>query len=169
MLWHNGGMQITSRLDYAARPDQVYAMMTSTKWLEQLAQRCRANTYSTSAEPRTDGGMTTRLSMQLPAPSSVPMFSGKLMDVTYTVTWSPNGDESYRGKMRIDVAKVPLHFTGQADITAAGRGTVVDYDATLQVKIPVIGKKIEQAASPFMTRVIEVQQELGETWLTNAQ
>ena len=56
-------MDISSRLDFAAQPNDVYAMMTNQKYLEEVSVASGSLSYAVSVE-----GSTTKTSRTLPAP-----------------------------------------------------------------------------------------------------
>jgi len=63
-------MDISSHLDFAAQPADVYAMMTDQKYLEEVCVASGSLSYHVSAE-----GPTTKTSRTLPAPDSAARFA----------------------------------------------------------------------------------------------
>ena len=55
--------------------------------------------------------------------------------------------------------------SGKLQLSAGGRGTVVDITGELKVAIPLLGKKLEESAAPAVTEGYQKQQEVGDRWL----
>ncbi|MEL4357570.1 MULTISPECIES: DUF2505 domain-containing protein [unclassified Luteococcus] len=154
-------MEITSRLDFEADPKTVYLMMTDKGWLEELVSRSEATSHTIDV-----AGRTTRIEMSLPAPSEVARFVGSALKLNQTVEWDDAAsDDSRTGRLTIQVPGMPVTMDGTARLYPGGRGTIVDYAGELKVNIPLMGKKIEQQAGPYIKDAIDAQQDAGEDWL----
>lgn len=155
------GMQISSRLDFEADPKTVYEMMTDKGWLTELVSRTGATSHTIDV-----AGPTTRIDMALPAPSEVSKFVGSALNLQQVIEWGPAAaDGSREGTLAITVPGLPVTMDGRAEMRPGGRGTVVDYSGDFQVRIPLMGKKIEQQASPYVKQAIDAQQEAGDDWI----
>lgn len=160
-----GGMDISSRLEFEADPKTVYQMMTDQGWLEELAASLDARTRGIDV-----AGTTTRVQLAVDAPEQVRSFVGATLDMDQTVTWSePAADGSRTATMVIQVPGKPVSVDGNARLYPGGRGTVVEYTGELTVKVPFLGKKIEQQAAPHVKRAIDAQQQAGDDWLAARQ
>ena len=86
-------MDISSHLDFAAAPAEVYAMMTDQKYLEEVCVASESLSYNVSVD-----GSTTRTSRTLPAPDSAARFTGPQLTVNDEVVWAdPASDGSRSG------------------------------------------------------------------------
>ncbi len=156
-------MDISSRLEFAATPKAVYLMMTDPAWLEDLISRSEATSHTVSV-----AGSTTRIEMALPAPKEVSRFAGNALKLVQTVEWAdPAADDSRDGTLTVDSPGLPVDMHGQARMYPGGKGTIVDYSGALKVNIPLMGKKVEQMASPYIKDAIDSQQEAGDEWLAS--
>lgn len=154
-------MQITSRLDFAADPTTVYQMVTDPNWLEELCQQTTATSHSVEV-----AAGTTRLHLSLPTPKEASAFIGSTLNLTQTVEWADAApDGSHSGRMNVEIPGLPVTLTGTALLAPGGRGTTVDYNGELEVKIPLVGNKIEQAAAPYIKQALDAQQSVGDQWL----
>ena len=61
----------------------------------------------------------------------------------------------------------PVTFRGKAQLSAGGRGSVVDITGELKVAIPLLGRKLEESAAPAVTDGYKKQQEVGDRWLAS--
>ncbi len=156
-------MEITSQLDFAATPDQVMSMMMDADWLSNLATRSQA----TSSTVNVNGNHTT-IQMELTTPSKAAAVAGSKLNLVQSIIWAePNASGERDGRMTIDVKGLPAQFIGTAKVREGGKGCTVDYCGQLMVNLPFVGKKLAEAAAPYMVKVIEIQQELGDEYLAD--
>lgn len=156
-----GGMDISSRLEFAAAPGAVHQMMTTPAWLDDLVSRTDATEHTTTV-----AGDTTRVEMTVPAPAEVARFAGSGLRLVQEVQWGPAAaDGSREGTLHVTSPGLPVDMTGHATLAPGGRGTVVEYTGQLTVNIPFVGKKVEQQAAPYVKDAIDAQQVAGDEWL----
>ena len=156
-------MDISSHLDFAAQPTDVYAMMTDQKYLEEVCVASGSLSYHASAE-----GPTTKTSRTLPAPDSAARFTGPKLTVNEEVVWGDqSSDGSRSGAVTMTVLGQPVAFRGKVQLSAGGRGSVVDISGELKVAIPLLGRKLEESAAPAVMDGYKTQQEVGDRWLAS--
>jgi hypothetical protein len=155
-------MDITSEAHFAAEPSAVYTMLTSKEYLERVCEATRATDYQVRV-----AGATTVVTRSLPAPEMAARFTGPTLTVVEETTWQePGGDGSRVGVLKLTVTGQPVTMNGTTSISANGTGTVLALHAQLKVAIPLLGKKMEQAAAPAITSGFRTHQSVGSTWLT---
>jgi len=156
------GMEISSHLDFAAPPADVYAMMTNQRFLEEVCVASGSMSYNVSAA----GSTTTQTSRTLPAPESAARFTGPQLTVNDEVLWGEaSSDGSRTGTVTMNVLGQPVSFRGGIRISPGGRGSVVDVRGDLKVAIPLLGRKLEESAAPAVMAAYRTQQEVGDKWL----
>jgi hypothetical protein len=156
-------MDISSRLDFAAQPNDVYAMMTNQKYLEEVSVASGSLSYAASVE-----GSTTKTSRTLPAPDTAARFTGPQLTVNEEVVWDgPSADGSRSGAITMTVLGQPVTFRGKLNLSPGGRGSVVDIIGELKVAIPLLGRKLEESAAPAVMAGYQTQQEVGNRWLAS--
>jgi hypothetical protein len=154
-------MDISSHLDFAAEPADVYAMMTDRRYLDEVCVASGSLNYHVSVD-----GSTTKTSRTLPAPDSAARFTGPQLTVDEEVVWGdPSSDGSRSGTVTMTVLGQPVKFRGRLQLSAGGRGSVVDITGDLKVAIPLLGKKLEESTAPAVTEGYSKQQEVGDRWL----
>jgi len=157
-----GGMDITTRIEFAAPPADVYAMMTDQLFLEQVCEATESRSYDATVS-----GSTTVTSRTFPAPDAVARFTGADLTVSEETVWDGGGPEGQRtGELRMTVKGQPVSMRGHVSIAAGGRGTIVQLTGDLKVAIPLLGKKIEQQTAPVVLAGFQTQQQVGERWLS---
>ena len=157
-------MDISSHLDFAAPPDEVYAMMTDQRYLEEVCVASDSISYHVSA-----AGSTTQTSRTMPAPESAARFTGPQLTVNDEIVWGdPSSDGSRSGTVTMTVLGQPVTFKGGIRLSPGGRGSVVDVRGDLKVAIPLLGRKLEEAAAPAVMAGYRTQQEVGDRWLSRS-
>jgi hypothetical protein len=157
-------MDISSHLDFAAPPDEVYTMMTDQRYLEEVCVASDSISYHVSA-----AGSTTQSSRTLPAPESAARFTGPQLTVNDEIVWGdPSSDGSRSGTVTMTVLGQPVTFKGGIRLSPGGRGSVVDVRGDLKVAIPLLGRKLEEAAAPAVMAGYRTQQEVGDRWLSRS-
>ena len=156
-----GGMDITTRLEFAAAPPEVYAMLTDAQYLDEV---CRA-THSTSYDVDV-AGSTTRTTRSFPAPDAVARFVGGTLTVSEQTVWGEAAADGARtATLDMTVQGQPVSMKGRLALTPGGPGTVVELTGALKVAIPLLGKKLEQSSAPAVLAGFSKQQEVGGRWL----
>jgi hypothetical protein len=156
-------MDISSHLDFAADPADVYAMMTDQGYLDEVCVASGSLSYDVSVD-----GSTTRTSRTLPAPDSAVRFTGPKLTVNDEVVWGdPSSDGSRGGTVTMTILGQPVKFRGKLQLSAGGRGSVLDITGELKVAIPILGKKLAESAAPAVTEGYKKQQEVGDRWLAS--
>ena len=156
-------MNISSHLDFAARPVDVYAMITDQKYLEEVCVASGSLSYHVSVD-----GPTTRTSRTLPAPDSAARFTGPQLTVNDEIVWgAPSSDGSRTATVSMTVLGQPVTFKGNQQLSTGGRGSVVDVSGELKVAIPLLGRKLEESAAPAVMAGYRTQQEVGDRWLAS--
>jgi Protein of unknown function (DUF2505) len=158
-------MDISSHLEFAAAPAEVYAMLTDERFLKEVCVASESLSYHVSV-----ADSTTRTSRTLHAPESAARFTGPQLTVNEEVIWAgPSLDGSRVGTVVMTVLGQPVRFKGVLQLLAGGRGTVVDVRGELKVAIPLLGRKLEEAAAPAVTAGYRTQQEVGNRWLAEGR
>lgn len=155
-------MDIESRADYPADPSAVFSLLTNREFLEQVCQRTHAREQEVSVD-----GTDVKVSRTLPAPDQARPFTGETLTVVEEVSWSdPQPDGSRTGNVSMTVPGQPVTFRGTYRLIAEGeQGTAMTLNGELKVNVPLVGKKMEQAAEPAVLEGFRTQQELATDWL----
>jgi hypothetical protein len=155
-------MDIRTSLDFAADPAAVFTMLTDEKYLEEVYVASESISYAVSVS-----GSSTHTSRTLPAPDSVARFTGDQLTVIEDVNWGDAAADGARaGELTMTILGQPVKLTGALQLAPGGRGTVVNLTGELRVAIPLLGRKLEQAAAPAVLAGFETQQRVGDAWLT---
>jgi hypothetical protein len=139
-------------------------MMTDQRYLEEVCVASDSISYHVSA-----AGSTTQTSRTLPAPESAARFTGPQLTVNDEIVWGDlSSDGSRSGTVTMTVLGQPVTFRGGIRLSPGGRGSVVDVRGDLKVAIPLLGRKLEEAAAPAVMAGYRTQQEVGDRWLAHS-
>ncbi len=156
-------MNIESRIEFAADPDQVFTMLTDQGYLEEVCRACESLEFSATVD-----GTTTVSNRKLPAPDSAKKFVGSTLTVVEKVDWAgANDDQSRTGAVDMSVPGQPVTLNGTYQLYAGGPGSVLVLTGELKVNVPLLGKKLEQSAAPAVLAGFRTQQQVGDDWLQN--
>lgn len=148
---------------FATNPDAVYAMFSDEAFLDHACAALGADEFETSA---TDDHSVA--SAVVPAPEAMGRFVGSHMTVRQEFAWdSPVSDGSRQGTMSLSVAGAPVSLTGSTRLAPADAGTVFTLDAVLTVSVPLFGPAVEKMAVPDVSRLLDAQLAVGDTWLAD--
>ena len=157
-------MDISARVEFAADPDRVFAMVTDQRYLDQVCQASHAEAYETSVN-----GSTTHTSRTLPAPDMAARFTGPTLQVVERIEWGePGAAGSRTAAVTLTIPGQPGEMKGHLQLAPGGPGTVLQLTGDLKVAIPLLGRKLEQSAAPAVLAGFDVQQKVGGDWLATA-
>jgi Protein of unknown function (DUF2505) len=165
-------MKISAIIDYAATPDEVFAMLADEDFQNRkcIATGARSHTVSISEQ---DGRTLILSRRELPSddfPSFVKGMVGETLSVTETQDWGPSGTDGTRqGTLLVDIAGAPISLAGTLTLAPGGEGTVETIEGDLRARIPFLGTKVEQAAAPAIQSAIRVESENGKAWLASSE
>ena len=109
-------MEITSQQNYAATPEQVYAMFTDPAYFETLCREFGAQEHSVNV-----ANNSSQLSLKLPAPQIVQKFAGATLGLNQTITWGEAAADGSRvGQLDMSVDKMPVQVKGTAQLLPSG-------------------------------------------------
>lgn len=163
-------MDLHRETTFAADPATVYAALTDRDFLVFRATRAHAHHHEETVEPAPGGGYRTHTIQRFPAevPAALRKFVGETLDLDETITWGAAGSDARRaGNVVLTVARVPVRMEGTIELLPESGGGSTRQVVSAQVKasVPVVGKKIEEAATPSVARAVEGQAELMQDWL----
>lgn len=157
-------MLIKIRHWYAAEPEDVVAMMGDELWLSEVASRAGADRWRVSVD-----AAGSHVHAEIPAPEKARRFTGASLKIDLDIRWQPGRpDRSRKGHIQVHIPGMPASMGGSGHMFPAseesGPGTAVDYEAEFTINVPLIGRSLESAAAPYVHRVIDTQQDVGNDY-----
>jgi len=156
-------MNIDTRAEFAAAPDKVFAMLTDKAFQEQVCQRSHASKHDVIVD-----GNKVKTSRDMPSPDAARAFVGATLTVVENVVWADAADNGSRtAVVTLSVPGQPVSFNGKYELAAGGPGSTLSFAGELKVNVPLLGKKLEQAAAPAVLAGFTTQEKVATDWLTN--
>ncbi|MCL2316666.1 MAG: DUF2505 domain-containing protein [Actinomycetia bacterium] len=154
-------MDFSKQHTYEADAARVFAMLTDPAFLEGMASNDGVLEHQVSVD-----GAHTIVRAAIAAPDMVRRFVGPQMQVRMDTDWTATTPQGgHTGPLTVSVAKMPAKLTATATITPDGPRAVVSYAGEFSVGIPVVGRKLEQMAAPYITFMLDAQWMAGQAWL----
>jgi hypothetical protein len=157
-------------VDSPASVEQVHAAFAREDyWLARCAEFDAATTLD-SFVVDADGTVTVDTTQHLSC-RVLPGFVAKAvpgdLKMLHSETWWPAGDHDVRGQVRVSAPGAL--GTGHADtrLVASGDGSQLRFDATVQVKIPMLGGRIEGYVGRQLAANITVIQRFTTAWISD--
>ena len=158
------GMQIKARNDFAADASVTHAMLTDPAFLTEVCVASGDVSYRVDAVAE-----HSAVERQMVTPSAVKKFLGDTLTLLQDVRWhQPSADGSRTGTLELTVQGMPAEAQVAIDLRPGGRGTVVSFDGDFTIKVPFVGAKLESQAAPALLAGFEVQQQVGDRWISRA-
>ena len=154
-------MQISTRHTYHADPQSVVEMMANEVWLAAVARAAGAVRWQVSADIA-----GSHVLAEVPAPDKAKPFTGPVLKIDLTIVWQPPSHNGNReGRIQVAIEGMPASMGGTGEMVHVGTITEVDFNAEFSINLPLIGRGLEVAAAPYVRRVIDTQQAVGNDYL----
>jgi hypothetical protein len=151
-----------------ASVDQVHAAFSREDyWLARLAAFGDASTLD-SLVVDADGTVTVNLTQHLDRrllPAAVVKFVPDGLKIVRAERWRPVGEQRVCGQVSVSAPGGLGSGCAQAWLTPAGNGSQLRFDLTVEVKIPLLGGKLENSIGAQLTQNIPAFQRFTAEWI----
>ncbi|OBJ45110.1 hypothetical protein A5630_14985 [Mycolicibacterium mucogenicum] len=155
--------------EYLGTVAQVHtAFCNKDYWLDRLAEgRADVSTLDSFAEDGHGGTdiITTQTVRAAGLPSIVTQFHFGDLSLVREEHWGPLTDGRAIGTVRSRVPGAPATITGRGVLTATGDGARLDFSANVEVRIPLVGGKLESMLGQQLRYLIELEQKFTSDWI----
>jgi hypothetical protein len=153
---------------FDAPVERVFEMMTDPASHLAKAKRAGHEDLEIVEEQRDETGLL--LKMDRTVHLELPGFAKKVLKpknrITSSDEWRDNGDGTYGGTFTTDFRGAPIDLQGRTLIKADGADkTHYEVEISVAVKVPMIGKKLENWAEGDVEKQIENEFAAGDEWL----
>ena len=80
--------------------------------------------------------------------------------------WSPIRDGRATGTIKGTVPGAPVSVTGTAEMSSTDTGARVDVHATVEVRIPLLGGKVEGFIGGQLAEMVRLEEQFTSQWIT---
>lgn len=155
--------------EYDGTVEQIlHAFGDERYWLERLAQ---SGADETSLDSITSDGhrgvdvITTQTLRADRLPGLVTHFHRGDLRFVREETWTAVPDGSAAAIVKGSIPGAPATLTGTASLTSAGAGSRLGFTATVEVRIPLVGGKVENFIGAQLMGLLTAEQDFTTAWI----
>lgn len=156
-------------VEYESSVERVHRAFSDEQyWLARLADATIGTTLLDSIHVHDDGSVAVTSTLVLPReflPAVAAQFHSGDMRIERRETWNPVADGQASGMIDCSIVGAPATMTGKADLSPAGAGSRLNLHATVEVRIPLVGGKLESFIGGQLTNLLIEEQRFTTTWL----
>jgi hypothetical protein len=155
--------------EYGGTVTQVHGAFGDRQyWLDRLADSGADEATLDSMTATDDGGIdvvTTQTLWASRLPGLVSQFHHGDLSFVREEIWSPVHDGRSTGTVKGTIPGAPASLTGTAVLTPAGSGSRLEFTATVEVRIPLVGGKVENFIGNQLVELLIAEQRFTTEWL----
>jgi uncharacterized protein DUF2505 len=155
--------------DYEGSVEQVHrAFSDENYWLARLTHS-GVDAYSLDRLTLDEsGGVDVVTTQRLRAdrlPGVVQQFHRGDLTLVREEAWSPISDGQATATISVAIPGAPATLTGNAVLSPAGGGSRLEFQATVEVNIPLVGGKIENFIGSQLVDLLIAEQRFTTVWI----
>jgi hypothetical protein len=157
--------------EYEGSVEQVLQAFSDEQyWLARLADS-GADDYSLDSMTVDEQGIdivTTQRIRSDRLPGVVTQFHRGDLTLVREEAWSPNRDGQATATIKLAIIGAPATLSGSAVLSPAksGGGSRLEFKATVQVNVPLVGGKIENFIGSQLVDLLIAEQRFTTVWIT---
>jgi hypothetical protein len=160
-------MRLHEQISYQAPVDEVFTMLCTQRFREQVCERTGALRYEVSVAA-VGPTATIRVSRAVPAdvPDLIKRFVGDEIEIVSTEIWTaPDAAANRTADLLIEIPGKPAQMRGSIRIEPVGAATVESVDGDISVNVPFVGGRIEGEIAKAIRAAIAEEADVGAAWL----
>lgn len=158
-------------ISYPASASKIADMLASPEYIQGRFARVGMKDTPITVTAEGEGFSTAATFSVDPSrlPSAAQRFIKGPINASLTETWSaPEADGARTGSIAFHVTGVPLKASASERLIAVSEeATTLELSVDFSVTIPLIGKKIEERALGFVSRIVEDEESRAAAWLAS--
>ena len=157
-------MKFRHELRYDASPAEVFEMLADPAFRQAVTEAM--DVISADVQVERDGDGFTLVIDQLQKTDDLPgfarTFAGDSTQAIQRETWpDPSG-----ARLTIEAPGKPTSSSGTIRLESDGAGTTEVVELEIKVKVPLIGGKLEKLMAEKVRAGMDVEHQVGQTWLS---
>src|SRR6476620_4402503 len=155
--------------EYGGTVEQVYRAFSEERyWLARLAGSGSDKTTLDAMEPTADGGIDVVTTQTLRAdrlPGVVTQFHNGDLSFVREEAWGPIVEGQATAVIKGSIRGAPATLDGSAVLTPEGAGAKLQFTATVEVRIPLVGGKVENLIGNQLVDLLIAEQRFTTAWI----
>ena len=155
--------------EYEGGVEHVYRAFGDDRyWLARLAESGADKTTLDAMTRTSDGGVdivTTQTIRADRLPAVVTQFHHGDLSFVREETWGPLDDGRATAAVKGSIPGAPATLDGTAQLTREGGGARLQFSATVEVRIPLVGGKVENFIGNQLVDLLIAEQRFTSAWL----
>ena len=156
-------MHFRHELSYDASPDDVYEMLADPAFREKVSAALDVVSAEVAIDRRDDG--FSLVNDQVQRTEGLPTFARKFAGETTRAIQTEEWPDRAGGSLKIDAPGKPSSIVGTIALVPAGSGTTEVVELDIKVKVPLLGGKLEGLLEEQVRNGMDVEHEVGQSWL----
>jgi hypothetical protein len=137
-------------------------------WLARLADSGADEATLDELTVTTDGSVTVATTQVLRAdrlPGLVSQLHRGDLRMHRRETWGPVSDDTATAQISASIPDAPVRVTGSGTLRSAGSGARADFTVRVEVRIPLVGGKVESFIGGQLVDLLEAEQRFTSGWI----
>ncbi|GAB7066463.1 DUF2505 domain-containing protein [Mycobacterium hodleri] len=155
--------------DYDGTVEQIHQAFGNERyWLERLAQSGADEATLDSIDTGADGGVdvvTTQTMRADRLPGVVGQFHHGDLSFVREEAWTPVCDGRATATVKGTIPGAPATLSGTAVLVPSGTGSRLEFTATVEVRIPLVGGKVENFVGSQLVGLLTAEQDFTTAWI----
>lgn len=152
----------TSTVSVPADVETTWQALTGPTWPQAQDAHLHDGSVLVSSDATPDGGAVITVSRRLPdkIPGFLQRFTPKDGRISQTDAWGPAVDGVRRGTWSASFPGSPAEIRGEMSIEPVPAGSRWTVLGSVQVKVPLVGGRIEAFVAPLLGKLVDKQGEV---------
>jgi hypothetical protein len=155
--------------EYDGTVEQIHRAFADERyWLARLAQSGADKATLDSMTTGADGGIDVITTQTLHAdklPGIVAQFHHGDLSFVREEVWTPVTDGQASAVVKGSIPGAPATLSGTAVLTPSGTGSRLKFKATVEVRIPLVGGKVENFIGSQLVELLTAEQHFTTAWI----
>jgi Protein of unknown function (DUF2505) len=151
-------------LRYDASPAAVLDMLADPTFREKVCVALDALRHEVTIDGAGQG-MTVVVDQTQPA-QGIPSFARKVVGDELHVVQRESWRDDHSADLTVEIPGKPGRFTGTIELTEQGTGTVETVAGDVKVRLPMVAGKLESLIADLLEAALDIEQRVGQDWLT---
>lgn len=157
--------------DYEAGVEQLHRVFADEEyWRARLADSGADDTTLDALNVTGEGSIEAVTTQVLHAdrlPGLVSQFHRGDLRIRREEHWQPIRDGVSTGTVQGSISGAPVSLSGTATLASTGRGSRLSVHITVEVRVPLVGGKIESFIGAQLVDLLRAEQRFTSVWITD--